>query len=193
MHPSILCGLCPRVVESLFVVVACDHGTCISQDESIGTEFGCTGWLSGKKDRFNVCDDNTIQYNNTVLQEEPRVYVCLRLPGCRIFCIVLLVFAHIYQLVAAHTGISVGIVQFPIRLYEAVSAHRSQGQTLNRVMLDLRRNPLEHGCFCVALSRVRNSTDIIIIMSTPTKTTAQGWARTANVVRQALLPDTCTC
>ena len=52
-----------------------------------------------------------------VLQEELRVYVCLRLAGCRIFCIVLLVFAHIYQLVAAHTGISVGIVQFPIRLY----------------------------------------------------------------------------
>ena len=48
-----LCGLCPRV-ESLFVVVTCDHGICISQDESIGTEFGCTGWLSGKKDRFNV-------------------------------------------------------------------------------------------------------------------------------------------
>ena len=54
-----LCGLCPRV-ESLFVVVACDHGICISQDESIGTEFGCTGWLSGKKDRFNV---TIIQYS----------------------------------------------------------------------------------------------------------------------------------
>ena len=29
------------------------------------------------------------------------MYVCLRLAGCRIFCIVLLVFAHIYQLVAS--------------------------------------------------------------------------------------------
>ena len=58
-----LCGLCPRV-ESLFVVVTCDHGICISQDESIGTEFGCTGWLSGKKDRFNV---TIIQYNTISL------------------------------------------------------------------------------------------------------------------------------
>ena len=59
-----LCGLCPRV-ESLFVVVTCDHGICISQDESIGTEFGCTGWLSEWKDRFNVTiiQYNTIQYN----------------------------------------------------------------------------------------------------------------------------------
>ena len=57
-----LCGLCPRV-ESLFVVVTCDHGICISQDESIGTEFGCTGWLSEWKDRFNV---TIIQYNTIV-------------------------------------------------------------------------------------------------------------------------------
>ena len=58
-----LCGLCPRV-ESLFVVVTCDHGICISQDESIGTEFGCTGWLSGKKYPFNV---TIIQYNTIIL------------------------------------------------------------------------------------------------------------------------------
>ena len=57
-----LCGLCPRV-ESLFVVVACDHGIGISRDESIGREFGCIGWLSGKKDRFNVTIiQNKIKY-----------------------------------------------------------------------------------------------------------------------------------
>ena len=58
-----------------FFVVTCDHGICISRDESIGTEFGCTGWLSGKKDRFNVTiihystvhnttTDGTTDYNN---------------------------------------------------------------------------------------------------------------------------------
>ena len=88
-----------------------------------------------------------------VLQEELRVYVCLRLAGCRIYCIVLLVFASIYQLATAtHNGISVRIVQFPIRLHYAVSVHRSQGQTLSRVMLDLRRNPLVNGC-CWLLCR----------------------------------------
>ena len=53
---------------------------------------------------------------------------------------------------ATHNGISVIIIQFPIRLYYAVSVHRSQGQTLSRVMLDLRRDPFVHGwVFCVLL------------------------------------------
>jgi len=77
-----LCGLCPRV-ESLFVVVTCDHGICISQDESIGTEFGCTGWLSEWKDRFNV---TIIQYN-TILRSIcfPNDFIFparRRSPGC---------------------------------------------------------------------------------------------------------------
>ena len=45
-----LYGLCPRV-ESLFVVVTCDHGICISQDESIGTEFGCMYWMAIRVER----------------------------------------------------------------------------------------------------------------------------------------------
>ena len=37
----------------------------------------------------------------SVLEEELRVYVYLRLAGCRTYCIVLLAFAHIDQLVAS--------------------------------------------------------------------------------------------
>ena len=48
----------------LFVVVVCDHGTCISQEESMSTEFGCTGWLSDYKDRFHVTPD-THTHTNT--------------------------------------------------------------------------------------------------------------------------------
>ena len=92
---------------------------------------------------------------------------------------------------ATHNGISVKIAQFPIRLYYAVSVHRSQGQTLSRVIFDMWCNPFVHGCLYVALSRVRRSSDIMI-MSTPAKITAQGLARTANFARQALSPDACT-
>ena len=60
------------------------------------------------------------------------------------------IFTNYSWLPAIHNGISVGIVQFPIRLYYAVFVHRSQGQTLSRVMLDLGRNPLVHGCLCIA-------------------------------------------
>ena len=129
-----------------------------------------------------------------VSQEELRVYVCLRLAGCRIFCIVFLVFAHIYQLVASRYPQRYQrenhAVSYSVVLRRLCTPFARSGP-ISRVMLDLRRNPFVHGCLYVALSRVRHSSDIMI-MSTPAKITAQGWARTANVVRQALLPDACT-
>ena len=54
---------------------------------------------------------------------------------------------------ATHNGISVRITQFPIRLCYAVSVHRSQGQTLSRVMLDLRRDLFVDGCFHASLPK----------------------------------------
>ena len=53
---------------------------------------------------------------------------------------------------ATHNGISDRIVQFPIRLYYAVSVHRSQDQTLSRVMLDVRLI-LSYTGVCVLLCR----------------------------------------
>ena len=73
-----------------------------------------------------------------------------------------------------HSGISDKRVPPPLRLCDAVAVHRSQGQTLCRVMLDLQRDPSVHGCSYVTLSRVRHSSDINIL-STPARITEQGW------------------
>ena len=122
------------------------------------------------------------------------VCMCVSVWRGAVYSVLCSLFLRIFTnswLPATHNGISVRIIQFPIRLYYAVSVHRLQPQTRRRVMLDLRRNPLVHGCLCVDMSGVLQSRDIVIL-STPAKTTAQDWARTANVVRQALLPETCT-
>ncbi|CAN0447843.1 unnamed protein product, partial [Laminaria digitata] len=61
-------------------------------------------------------------------------------------------------------GVDVKRVQFPVRLCFAVTVHRSQGQTLNRVVFYLsRRDVFMHGCLYVGLARVRNSADIRIL------------------------------
>ena len=51
--------------------------------------------------------------------------------------------------------------QFPLRLSWAVTAHKSQGQTLNRVAIDISSPAFAHGAFYVALSRVRKLSDIV--------------------------------
>lgn len=83
-------------------------------------------------------------------------------------------------------GISVKRIQFPIKVCYAVTIHRAQDQTLDRVLIDLRRDSFTHGCLYVALSRVRNSHSLRTL-TTPTRITEEGWARTANVVYRSLL------
>ena len=46
--------------------------------------------------------------------------------------------------------------QFPLRLSWAVTAHKSQGQTLSRIAIDISDNAFAHGALYVALSRVRS-------------------------------------
>lgn len=46
--------------------------------------------------------------------------------------------------------------QFPIKLAYALTTNKSQGQTLNRVLLDTRKEVFAHGQAYVACSRVRN-------------------------------------
>ena len=58
-------------------------------------------------------------------------------------------------------GLSYEIYQFPLRLAWAVTAHKSQGQTLNKVSIDIGTSAFAHGALYVALSRVRKISDIL--------------------------------
>ena len=44
--------------------------------------------------------------------------------------------------------------------YPAATAHKSQGQTLERIAIDIGENAFAHGAFYVALSRVRRVDDL---------------------------------
>ena len=49
--------------------------------------------------------------------------------------------------------------QFPVRMCNAVSMHKSQSMTLERTVIDARSGVFEHGQFFVAYSRCRRGTD----------------------------------
>ena len=52
-------------------------------------------------------------------------------------------------------GVDVKCVQFPVHLCFALTVHRSQGQTLSRVVFYFRRHVFMRGCLFVGLSRIR--------------------------------------
>lgn len=54
-------------------------------------------------------------------------------------------------------------VQFPIKLAYAMTIHKSQGQTFDKVIIDLGRGAFEHGQAYVALSRCRSLEGIIML------------------------------
>ncbi len=53
--------------------------------------------------------------------------------------------------------------QFPVRLALAATVHKSQSRTLNRVVVDLRKDFFCAGMLYVALSRVRRAQDLLIL------------------------------
>jgi len=55
-------------------------------------------------------------------------------------------------------------VQYPVRPAYAVTVHKSQACTLNRVVIDLRKGVFDHGQLYVALSRVRKATDLLLLL-----------------------------
>jgi hypothetical protein len=54
--------------------------------------------------------------------------------------------------------------QLPLRLLFAGTAHRSQGITLQRAVIDCRTKFWEHGQLYVALSRVKSAADLCILL-----------------------------
>jgi hypothetical protein len=54
------------------------------------------------------------------------------------------------------------VFQFLLSLGWAVTVHKSQGQTLDRLAINIRYDAFAHGAFYTALSRVRNLIDIML-------------------------------
>lgn len=59
-------------------------------------------------------------------------------------------------------GDTIELYQFPLTLAWAVTAHKAQGQTLERVAINVGEEAFAHGAFYVALSRVRHLSDILL-------------------------------
>ena len=60
------------------------------------------------------------------------------------------------------SGDKIQLFQFPLMLAWATTAHKSQGQTLDRVAINIADSAFAHGSFYVALSRVRRLDDILL-------------------------------
>ncbi len=75
--------------------------------------------------------------------------------------------------------------QFPLRLAYSLTYNKSQGQTLERVGLDLRNDVFCHGQLYVALGRVRNRESIRVLV--PPNRIINGAAAVANIVYPELL------
>ena len=75
--------------------------------------------------------------------------------------------------------------QFPLRLAYSLTFNKSQGQTLERIGLDLRNDVFCHGQLYVALGRVRNRQSIRVLVS-PNRV-INGTAAVTNVVYPELL------
>ncbi|KAE8738589.1 hypothetical protein FOCC_FOCC015928 [Frankliniella occidentalis] len=75
--------------------------------------------------------------------------------------------------------------QFPLQLAYAMTFHKSQGQTIKTVGLDLRTDCFTHGQLYVGLSRVRSPDDITVLV--PPDRVHNGIAYTKNIIYRALL------
>lgn len=53
-------------------------------------------------------------------------------------------------------------IQFPLQLGYALTIHKAQGKTLDRVIIDIDRGAFAHGQLYVALSRTRRKADMLI-------------------------------
>jgi len=70
--------------------------------------------------------------------------------------------------------------QYPVRAAYAITIHKSQACTLDRVVLDLRNGVFDHGQLYVALSRVRTGCHLLILLN-------EGQTHINNIVFSILL------
>ena len=76
--------------------------------------------------------------------------------------------------------------QFPIHLCFAVAINKAQGQTLNYIGIYFPKTVFSYGQLCVALSRVKTSNSIKILVK-PTLVDKSDYVCTKNVVYHELL------
>ena len=93
----------------------------------------------------------------------------------------------IFRFTLPRSGLMIERRQFPLRLCYAITVNKSQGQTLDRVCLDLREHPFAHGQLYVGASRVRNRSNILVL--TLDDHLHHCCALTKNIVYQDLLPS----
>ena len=77
--------------------------------------------------------------------------------------------------------------QFPVRLCFAMTVHKSQGQTLNKVGLDMTSVFFAHGQAYVALSRARKLRDTVLLV--PPHRLVSSFAPPGAEVRNIVLPQ----
>ena len=66
----------------------------------------------------------------------------------------------IFRFILPRSGVMIEQRQFPLRLCYAITVNKSQGQTLDKVCLDLREHQFAHGQLYVGASRVRSRDNI---------------------------------
>ena len=90
-----------------------------------------------------------------------------------------------FKFIVGKNGIEILRRQFPLKLAYGLTINKSQGQTLNKVGLDLREDVFAHGQLYVALGRVKKSEDIKILL--PISKIIKNEGRCLNVIYKPLL------
>lgn len=81
--------------------------------------------------------------------------------------------------------------QYPIKLAYAFTVHKTQGQTLDKVLFDVRESVFSHGAMYVALSRVRKFSNVAFIINEENVSNDESHILLKNIVyKEILIPNT---
>ncbi|XP_046395741.1 ATP-dependent DNA helicase PIF1-like [Ischnura elegans] len=90
-----------------------------------------------------------------------------------------------FKFAVSNSGIEMIRKQFPLKVAYGVTINKSQGQTLEKVGVDLRSDVFSHGQLYVALGRVRSVNDVKVLVTE--NRVSNDRAHTINIVMKELL------